>query len=71
MKAQKIKDYLGQYGMTVYYSAVSRTWYIHLISGQVRPVSSDTLRALIRLLESGDLRLKVIINRAIRAQMGV
>lgn len=71
MKAQKIKDYLAQYGMTVYYSAVSRTWYVRLVAGQVRPISSDTLKALIRLLESDDLELKVIFNRTIRAKMGV
>ena len=71
MKAQKIKDYFGQYGMSVYYSAVSRTWYLQSVSGQVRPINTKTLRALILLLESGDLRLRVIINSAIRAQMGV
>ena len=71
MKAQKIKDYLGQYGMTVYYSAVSRSWYLQSVSGSVRPVSTKTLRALILLLESDDLRVKIIVNRAIRAKLGV
>lgn len=52
MKAQKIKDYLGQYGMTIYYSAVSRFWYLQSVSGAIRPISTETLRALIRLLES-------------------
>lgn len=58
MKVQKIKDYLGQYGMTVYYSAVSRFWYLQSVSGAIRPISTETLRALIRLLESDDFKTK-------------
>ena len=71
MKTQKINNYLSKYGMTVYYSAVSRLWHLTLTSGHERALSTDTLRALLKLLESDDLRLRIIINRAVRAQLGV